>query len=211
MVWRCKDTGVWKKARPDCIPNDGGDFNDLKTTVSVATDALQRTIADYLIAVHRAVDYLLKVIPKSSIKDMVGVRHLSPSDMRLSKFRRIYAVAEDPLTALRSLAAGTLVRDQAIALQVMFPQVFEATKTAIFDAFTEKRAADMAWTLPFAKDRLLQTLLLTTPENTAAVRVLQQNYAAAKERKGAEQADEPRTPAKGAAKALETSVQRASQ
>lgn len=47
MCWRCKDTGVWKKARPDCIPNDGGDFNDLKTTVSVATDALQRTIAEY--------------------------------------------------------------------------------------------------------------------------------------------------------------------
>lgn len=47
MVWRCKDTGVWKKARPDCTPNDSGDFSDLKTTTSVATDDLQRTIADY--------------------------------------------------------------------------------------------------------------------------------------------------------------------
>lgn len=47
MVWRCKDTGVWKKARPDCIPNDSGDFADLKTTVSVKFDDVQRTLADY--------------------------------------------------------------------------------------------------------------------------------------------------------------------
>lgn len=47
MFWKCKDTGVWKKARPDCIPNDSGDFADLKTTVSVLRDDLQRTLADY--------------------------------------------------------------------------------------------------------------------------------------------------------------------
>lgn len=47
MVWRCKDTGIWVKARPDVIPNDSGDFVDLKTTVSVQFDDIQRTIADY--------------------------------------------------------------------------------------------------------------------------------------------------------------------
>jgi hypothetical protein len=47
MVWRCKDTGIWKKARPDCTPNDSGDFADLKTCVSVHTDEIQRTIYDH--------------------------------------------------------------------------------------------------------------------------------------------------------------------
>lgn len=47
MVWKCKDTGVWKKARPDCIPTGSGDFADLKTCVSVATDDLQRSIFEY--------------------------------------------------------------------------------------------------------------------------------------------------------------------
>ena len=47
MVWRCKDTGVWKKARPDALPNDSGDFVDLKTAASVSDDALRRTIAEY--------------------------------------------------------------------------------------------------------------------------------------------------------------------
>lgn len=47
LVWRCKDTGLWKKARPDCLPNSSGDFVDLKTCFSVQTDAMQRTIAEH--------------------------------------------------------------------------------------------------------------------------------------------------------------------
>lgn len=47
IVWRCKDTGIWLKARPDAIPNDAGDFADLKTTVSVQTSDLARTIAEH--------------------------------------------------------------------------------------------------------------------------------------------------------------------
>lgn len=47
MIWRCKDTGVWKKSRPDNIPNDSGDFADLKTTTSVLAPDLMRTLADF--------------------------------------------------------------------------------------------------------------------------------------------------------------------
>ena len=47
MVWRCKETGIWKKARPDAMPNDSGDFADLKTTTSVRDDDLIRTLAEY--------------------------------------------------------------------------------------------------------------------------------------------------------------------
>ncbi len=46
-LWKCKDTGLWKKARPDATPNESGDFCDLKTSVSVLTEDLQRTIAEY--------------------------------------------------------------------------------------------------------------------------------------------------------------------
>lgn len=42
-----KETGIWKKARPDAIPTDSGDFADLKHTTSVRYEDLQRTIADY--------------------------------------------------------------------------------------------------------------------------------------------------------------------
>jgi hypothetical protein len=47
LIWKDPGTGIWLKSRPDVIPNDSGDFADLKTTVSVKTDALRRTLADY--------------------------------------------------------------------------------------------------------------------------------------------------------------------
>lgn len=47
LIWKDAETGAWLKSRPDCIPNASGDFADLKTTTSVATDALERTIAEY--------------------------------------------------------------------------------------------------------------------------------------------------------------------
>jgi hypothetical protein len=47
MFWRDPDTGIYLKSRPDVIPNDSGDFADLKTTTSVRYDALQNTIAEY--------------------------------------------------------------------------------------------------------------------------------------------------------------------
>jgi len=47
LIFKDPETGVWLKSRPDCIPNASGDVADLKTTTSVATNSLQRTIEDY--------------------------------------------------------------------------------------------------------------------------------------------------------------------
>ncbi|UYO50295.1 PD-(D/E)XK nuclease-like domain-containing protein [Rhodopseudomonas palustris] len=47
VVARDPTTNIWLKIRPDAIPNDSGDFADLKTTEDVSDDALQRTIGDY--------------------------------------------------------------------------------------------------------------------------------------------------------------------
>lgn len=47
LVWK-DQTGVWLKSRPDCIPNDSGDVADLKTTTSVRTDDLRRTLGAFL-------------------------------------------------------------------------------------------------------------------------------------------------------------------
>ena len=47
LFWKDKETGLWLKARPDAIPNDSGDFSDLKTTQSVLYHDLQNTLATY--------------------------------------------------------------------------------------------------------------------------------------------------------------------
>lgn len=170
------------------------------------------TISGYLVAVTRAIQYLDKVIPRAAVKDMIGSRNLPPSDLQLSKFRRVWGVAQDPMTALNALVNGTLVKDQAIALQVMFPGIFAVAKAVIWDAVVDARAANIKWTLPFAKDSLLQTFLLVTPDNAAALKRLQQNFADAKERQGQQADDSAQSkPAPGAklAAAFETPVQRA--
>jgi hypothetical protein len=46
MVSRCRETGYWQKVRPDAVPNDSGDFADLKTCASVQTHALRSAIAE---------------------------------------------------------------------------------------------------------------------------------------------------------------------
>jgi hypothetical protein len=47
LIWKDEQTGVWLKSRPDCIPNDCLDVSDLKTTTSVATDDLRRTLSTF--------------------------------------------------------------------------------------------------------------------------------------------------------------------
>jgi hypothetical protein len=47
LIWKDEETGVWLKARPDVIPNASGLVADLKTTTSVRTEALERSLGDY--------------------------------------------------------------------------------------------------------------------------------------------------------------------
>jgi NACalpha-BTF3-like transcription factor len=43
----CKDDNIWLKARPDVVPNDSGDFVDLKTAASVDDDSLSKAIYNH--------------------------------------------------------------------------------------------------------------------------------------------------------------------
>ena len=44
MFWRDKKTGLWCKARPDSLPNDSGDFADLKTTTRTSFPLLMHSV-----------------------------------------------------------------------------------------------------------------------------------------------------------------------
>lgn len=46
FIWQDKATGVWLKSRPDAVPNDSGDFSDLKSSKSVGF-ALDRDVSKY--------------------------------------------------------------------------------------------------------------------------------------------------------------------
>lgn len=46
IIWQDKATGVWLKSRPDAIPNESGDFADLKTSSSIGLD-LDKDVSRY--------------------------------------------------------------------------------------------------------------------------------------------------------------------
>lgn len=47
LIWQDEETGIWLKVRPDAIPNDSGDYSDLKTTTNVTRRAIENTIKDF--------------------------------------------------------------------------------------------------------------------------------------------------------------------
>lgn len=50
LIWQDEETGLWLKSRPDCIPTNGADFSDLKTTSPKGRDIVlscQRAITDF--------------------------------------------------------------------------------------------------------------------------------------------------------------------
>lgn len=47
FFWKDKETGIWLKWRPDCVPTDSADFTDLKSTTSVLHHDIVRTIREF--------------------------------------------------------------------------------------------------------------------------------------------------------------------
>jgi PDDEXK-like uncharacterized protein DUF3799 len=58
LVYRDIATGIWVKVRPDVVPTDDLDVADLKTTVSVADRAIERSIADFGYYLQAGLNYL---------------------------------------------------------------------------------------------------------------------------------------------------------
>lgn len=47
IFYKDKKTGLWVKARPDVIPNDSGDFSDLKTTTRTSFPLLMHAVGEH--------------------------------------------------------------------------------------------------------------------------------------------------------------------
>lgn len=65
LIWRDKETGIWLKSRPDAIPNDSGDFADLKTTAETGF-RLDRSVISYRYDMQAA-------LTKWAAKEVLGI------------------------------------------------------------------------------------------------------------------------------------------
>lgn len=69
LIWQDKETGIWLKARPDAIPNDSGDFADLKGTSKYGSD-LDREVS------KRRYD-MQAAVTKMGAKEVLGIEMAS--------------------------------------------------------------------------------------------------------------------------------------
>lgn len=109
VIAQCRETGVWLKARPDCIPTASREASDLKSTLSVQPHKMQKTLDDFrydaqaaLISTcleqaagYRLENFALIFVCKSEPHE-VAVRELKPYDLDES--------AKDNTAALRTFA-----------------------------------------------------------------------------------------------------------
>lgn len=77
LVWKDKETGIWLKSRPDAIPNDSGDFADLKTTIETGFK-LDKSITSYRYDMQAA-------LAKWAAKEVLGVEMTSFSFVFVEK------------------------------------------------------------------------------------------------------------------------------
>lgn len=47
LIWKDRETGIWLKARPDVIPNNTGDFADLKVVADISEEGIQRNVEKF--------------------------------------------------------------------------------------------------------------------------------------------------------------------
>jgi hypothetical protein len=107
LIFKDPETGVWLKSRPDCIPNASGDVADLKTTNSVKTEALQRTLEDYDYAMQGALGAMAfdKIMPMALESfTLVFVEKAAPWCVRV-----VTLTPEDMLRGAMQVAAATRI------------------------------------------------------------------------------------------------------
>jgi hypothetical protein len=98
LVWKDRETGVWLKVRPDCIPTDGADIADLKTVGRIFNDDLERSIGDTGMNIQaamteeavnqvleRTLDSFNPVFVESKPPHCVQVKTLMPEDVELGR------------------------------------------------------------------------------------------------------------------------------
>lgn len=115
---------------------------------------------DYAGVLGTAIGYLIGLLPVETEKTLLGVESLTPNDLTQAPFRRAYTVVNDPMVALRDMAAGLLVPDQVDALDAAYPELLLEIRGIVTSELIELISAKPdAWRIPYAKDLQLQILL----------------------------------------------------
>lgn len=132
--------------------------------------------ADYIAAADRLLSYLQSILPIRVEETMAKSVNFDPSDTEIAKFRRAFDVADDPMIIMRDLELGILIGDQVQHLAALYPEGYVIIKQTMATGIAEAMARKKSWSLPWRKDRLVQTLFQTSTFNDSLARDLQQSF-----------------------------------
>ncbi len=153
-------------------------------------DALKAALPDDIemdvtALVTKIVEQLRSMLPRRIEQSSVRVNVTSPGPISLNRFRRGWAVANDPETVLRNLLQGTLTTDEVKTFEALFPAIYETVAGpggTVDDCIaTMKARRGDKWDLNEADDRLLKTLLGQSWLNKGLVHDLEAASAAAQQ------------------------------
>ncbi len=142
--------------------------------------------------------YLVSKVPHRVHQSIAGATQEMPGHSDVARFRRLWAIACDPLTMiLDALNEYGLSRDMARALKEMFPLVWKRVDDGVTSQLGRKKTVTPKFRLPVRKEQQLRILVQKEDALSKALGVaLQAQFA----KEAAEQAPKPpRAKAKGSA------------
>lgn len=138
--------------------------------------------ADLAVAVRVAVDYLRSLLPRHERKTRMGSVAMEPSAAVMGVFRRAWGVANRPMIVLEDLNEGTLARDQARAIEAMFPSIYATIWAELADAGVDIKAKRPSFELTHKRSKQLSVLLLdATAIDKPLAQALQRHFSEADE------------------------------
>lgn len=150
----------------------------------VAAQAAPATTASAIITAKKAAQFLESKLPKSysnnAQSQMFTKRDFQPSDSQLAKFERYLEAVEDPMSALEDIKSGTLTREAAETLQVVYPNIYQRVQKEAIEYMMKSEKA-----VSYSK-RLQLGILLNIPSDASLtpemINKLQKSYMSEEEK-----------------------------
>lgn len=139
-------------------------FGDLADTGFAAAQIAERVQA-----------YLVGKLPKRERDSIAGVTQEMPPHSDVARFRRLWAVACDPVTTIfQALAEYALSRDMVASFSDLYPLVWKRVDDGITSQLGRKRGVAPKWTPSVRKEQLLRVLAKRESPSSKALGVAMQ-------------------------------------
>jgi hypothetical protein len=143
----------------------------------LAAAAQDEETAGLLVVGGRALQYLKGIVPSKSHVTITGPTPAAPSDYQKYRFRRAYAVLNDPREVTRDMNEGNLSRDQVRTLQTVYPTIYEEAEKALFEEMAIMKGENPKLEFTRDKVRQIENLWLTRSWTPDLGRAMQASFA----------------------------------